>query len=560
MFSAAVASAGAAAVLLALGALVPVVAGASPGFASPPLLIVLALAPMALAGVFARKGRVMAAAGVLAGVAAPAPGRLVADLEFLVDPSAVARPELYRPVVFALPGPATGIWLMLAGLVATAVAGVLAALAAAPRSEAHVAGRGPLLIGLLGAMVAAVGLMMSPFSSDDAFLPAGSAFESPALVLAGSLLLAFALPVAAAFVITAGAAEVALGGQLGLALGAATVALPDLVSGMAVSGVRPAAGPIVVLVGAAGLVLAAFLRAGDREGSAERESPAAEITEIAVAGEARLPESPRLRLATGLLGLATMVTALIGALAPQVVVVGGQAGPHSPARWLLLAAGLVAGVLSVAMFVPSLASTVRPALSVSWAGVAMAATAVLTTAITASELGAGLGPGPGAPWTAVSVVCAVATACCSVVTGMVERDNADDAGDRLPGPGLLTPLVAAGILAVGAFGTPSIAGTEYTEPALWSDFGTPSWGLLIALLTVVGACVLAPRCRRARAAAMLAGAAAVAALRLLALPLGGSQIPGAHAGVGWWLTLGCLVALVAAVVTAAAGRASQPSK
>jgi hypothetical protein len=550
-FPAALAVGALAAVLLVAGSVMPVVSGASPGFASAPLLIVLAVAPMALTAVFVLRGRPATAAGVLAGAAVLAPGRLVVDLQFFADPSATARPELYRPVVFALPPAAPGLWLLLAGLAATVTAGGLAVHAvgsrAGSRAEGRAGGRGRLACGLGGAAIAGIGVMMAPFSSSDAFLPVGSAFESPTLVLAGCLLMAFALPVAAGLAITSGTAELVRGSLLGLGLGAVTVALPDLVSGLAVPGVTLAAGPIVMLAGAAGLVPAAFL-AGERTAG----FPAEKVTETAEAGEARLPGSARLRATTGTLGLLTMLTALVGALTPQVVVAGGVA-PQSPSRWLLFAAGLLVGALSLAMFVPRLAANVRPALSVCWAGVALAATAVLTTAITASELGFGLGPGPGAPWVAVSVLLAAATACCSVVAGMVERDDGDDPVDHISGPALFVPLVAGGVLAIGAFGAPSIVSPGYSEPALWSDFGTPSWGLLIALLTVLGASLLALRSRPPRAAALLVGAAGVAVVRLLALPLAIGEIPGAHAGLGWWLTLGCVVALVVAAMTAVTG-------
>lgn len=543
-----------AAVLLALGASVPVVAGASPGFASAPLLIVLALAPMAVVVMFLFKGRKKAAAGVLAGTAALVPGRLSTDLEFLIDPSATARPELYRPVVFALPGPAAGVWLLLAGLVATAAAGGFAVGVARSRPESRDGGRARMVTGLLGAVVAAMGVMMTPFSSDDAFLPVGSAFERPAAVLAGCLLLAFALPVAAALSSTS-AAETARGGLLGLAVGTVTVSVPNVVAASTVPGIGLAPGPIVVLVGTAALVAAAFLR-DDRKAGFAVES----MDEGAEAGVASLPGSSRLRVATGVLGMATMLTAFVGSLAPQVEVVGGIPGPQSPSRWLLFVAGLLVGIPAVTMFVPRLAARVRPVLSVGWAGVAVAATAVLTTAITASELGAGLGPGPGVPWTAVALLCAVATACCSVVAGMVERDDAEESVDRVPGPNLLTPLLAGGILAIGAFGTPAIVAADYTEPALWPNFGTPSWGLLIALFTVAGACLLAPRCRPARAAALLAGAAGVVLLRVVALPLTAGLLPEAHAGVGWWLAAGCAVALVLAAVTAVTGKPARSAK
>ncbi|MTD56302.1 hypothetical protein [Amycolatopsis pithecellobii] len=608
-----------AAVLLALGSVVPVVTGAARGYLSPPLLIVLAVVPIALAGAFALRGRQVAAAGVLAGFAALAPGRAVLDLEFLADPSAASRPELYRPVEFALPGPGAGLWLLLAGHVVTVAAGVLAVRGIGPRADDAIglrlddglgsrsedaiglqsqggsgpwledasglrpedgawarsdgvtgswpehagvprsqgameprtddaigpgsAGRGLLPVGLVAAGLAAVGVMMAPFSGDDAFLPVGSAFERPPLVLAGCLLLAFALPVAAGMVISSGARGLGMGGLLGLGIAAATVALPELVSGLAVAGIGMSAGPIVVLAGALGLVIVAFLPGGRAEGTGETDA----------AGALNLPGSPRLRMTTGALGLVTMLAAIAGTFTDQVVVAGGLPGPESPSRWLLLVAGLLVGVLCAAMFVPGLAAAVRPALSVAWAGVPLAATAVLTIAITATELRAGLSPGQGVLWTSVAVATAVATACCSVVAGMVERDDGEDAGDTVPGPNMITPLVAGGILAIGGFGTPSIVAPDYVEPALWQNFGTPSWGLLLALLTVLGACFLAPRSRPARATALLAGATCLAALRVLALPLTGDRIHDAHAGVGWWLALGCVVALAIATVLAPRG-------
>ncbi|WP_236796754.1 hypothetical protein [Amycolatopsis sp. GM8] len=530
-----------AALLLVLGAVIPVVTGAVRGYPSAPLLIVLAVAPIALAGAFALRGRQAAAVGVLAGVAALAPGRALLDLEFLADPSAASRPELYRPVEFALPGPGAGLWLLLAGHVVTVAAGVVAVRGIGPRPEPGSAGRGLLPIGLVAAGVAAIGVMMAPFSGDDAFLPVGSAFERPALVLTGCLLLAFALPVAAGLAISS-RAGLGMGGLLGLGIAAATVALPELVSGLAVTGIGLSAGPIVVLVGALGFVVVAFLPS---------EGKRAEVPDDE-AGEVSLPGSPGLRMTTGALALVTMVAAILGTFTSQVIVAGGLPGPDSPSRWLLLVAGLLVGVLGVAMFVPGLAPTVRPVLSVVWAGVPLAATAVLTLAITATELGAGLSPGPGVLWTAVAVAGAVATACFSVIAGMVERDDSEDVGD-LPGPGMITPLVAGGILAIGGFGTPSILAPDYVEPALWSNFGTPSWGLLLALVVVLGACFLAPRSRPARATALLAGATCLAALRVLALPLTGNQIAGAHAGAGWWLALGCVVALAIATVLAPRG-------
>ncbi|GHE95866.1 hypothetical protein GCM10017786_30460 [Amycolatopsis deserti] len=644
------------AVLLAAGAVVPVVNGVARGFNSAPLLVVLAVAPMVVVAVLALKGRHQTAAGVLAAVAALAPGRLVLDLMLLTDPVRAARPELFRLHSLADPGKAPGLWLLLAGHLAAIAAGVMATRAAAPKAdtpwtprtspaaeaaaarvaqagggasaasasggaatqraalesaaggtdqatggqnarpkdtssdtgpepasdstasggsgsagaaasgasttptsstttwpEAADVSRAGLLLGMFAAVVSAVGVMMAPFTSSDAFLPAGSAFESPGLVLGGSLLLAFALPVATVLLAGSGSA-VARGGLLGLGVTAAVLGLPNLFSGLSLPGVRLAAGPILVLVGAAGMVAAAFLPTATTPDATQDDE----------AGEITLPGIRRLRIVTGVLAVLTAAAAIAGALTPQVVITETLNGPQSPSRSALLVAGLLVGVLGLVMFTAGPAGYARPALSVAWVTIPLAGTAVLTMAVTATELGAGLTPGPGVLWTALAIVGAAATACCSVVAGMVERDETTDPatafgdGPAVPGADLLTPLVAAGILAIGAFGTPSILAPDYVEPALWSSFGTPSWGLLVALLTVLGACVLAPRCRPARAAALLAGAACVAGLRAAELPLVGDEIAGAHAGLGWWLALGCALALVIAAVLAARGSIHTP--
>ncbi|MDQ0377447.1 hypothetical protein [Amycolatopsis thermophila] len=686
------------AVLLVAGAVLPVATGVERGFDSVPLLVVLAVAPMVVVAALALRGRHQTAAGVLAAVAALAPGRLVLDLVLLTDPLRAARPELFRLHSLAEPGTGAGVWCLLAGHLAAVVAGIIATRAAAPKADAPwtprtsaaaeaaearatragsttssrapgggsspasteardgsgsdprdaarggdaaataragsggakgpaeagagpvaarksdgtvasgigadstgtaagaastegrgasaagsgsstgrtsapatetgtpgpgdsasawpegtEVGRGGLIVGMFAAVVAAVGVMMAPFTSTDAFLPAASAFESPVLVLTGSLLLAFALPVATVLLAGSGTA-VARGGLLGLGVTAAVVGLPNLVSGLSLPGVRLSAGPILVLVGAAGLIAAAFLPTAATRDAAQDDE----------AGEITMPGIRRLRIVTGVLAVLTAAAAVAGALTPQVVIAGNLSGPQSPSRSALLVAGLLVGVLGLVMFTAVPAGYVRPVLSVAWVTVPLAGTAVLTMAVTATELGAGLTPGPGVLWTALAIVGAAITACCSVVAGMVERDETTDPatafgeGAALPGADLLTPLVAAGILAIGAFGTPSILAPDYVEPALWSSFGTPSWGLLVALLTVLGACVLAPRCRPARAAALLAGAACVAGLRAAELPLVGDQIAGAHAGLGWWLALGCALALVIAAVLAARGTIHTP--
>ncbi|WP_228714095.1 class-II aminoacyl-tRNA synthetase family protein [Prauserella endophytica] len=547
-------AAGLAAVFLAAGAVVPVVDGAEPGFASAPLLIVLALLPVAVAGVFAARGRPAVAAGVLVAVAALAPGRAVLDLQFLVDASVAVRPELYLAKDLLLHTAATGLWLLLAGHVAMAVAGLLAfraARAAEPDGADETAGwrQRWLLVVVVAAVVAAIGLLMAPFGSTDVYLLARNAFEGPAVALTGCLLIACALPLFAALAVTSGNGGFARGGLLGLGIGVVALAVPNLLAGVAVDAASLGAGPIVALAGAAGL----FAVAGTRPGEGPGTGP-----EPDEAGEASVPGRSRLLAATGVLAVVTAVAAALGATTAQLTASGALPAPESPARWVLLVAGLLVGVLGLAMFVPGMARLLRPALSVAWAGVLLAGTAVLDTAITATGVAGTLETGPGVLWTWLAMVAAVVTACCSVVAGIVDREDDEGFGSEggetaLAGVNMLTPLAAAGVLAVAAFGTPVIVAPDYRAAGLWSAFGTPSWGLLAATLTVLGAIVLAPRSRPAPAVALLGGAACLLGLHAATLPLSSGDIEGATAGIGVWLALAGVVALITAAGIAVAG-------
>lgn len=543
-----------AAVLLAGGALLPAVEDGAPGFSSAALLVVLAVLPAAVAAGFALRGAQSTAAGVVAGYGALSLGRALVDLQLVVDSSSASRPELYLPTTLAAPGPAAGLWLLLAGHAVAIVAGAQAARLLSRRAEAAGAAgpetrRGPLLAVSAG-LVAGIGLLMSPFGSEDAYLLARNAFESPALVLAGSLAVACALPLVVVVTFGSVLPETARGGLLGLAAGIVAIALPNVVAGLAVPATSVGGGPVTALIAAVALVALAVFRA--RDGAGPDDAP-----ETDVAGAARLPGGRRLLAATGALALLTALFALGGAFGATVEAVGDAAATVSPARTWLLAAGVLVGLLGIALFVPGCAQAARPALAVAWVGVPLTGTGVLDTALTAGELPGGPAAGGGVLWTVLALVAAALTASCSVVAGMVEREDVDvDAAGTANG-NLLAPLVAAGILAVAGLGLPAVAAPGYTAPGILSGFGTPSWGLLITLATVLGAAVLAPRARPARGASLLAGAALVLALRAAELPLGGDGIDGASAALGTWLALAAAIAFgVAAVLAVAGGRSA----
>ena len=531
-------------VLLAAGGVLPVVGDAAPGYASAAPLIVLALLPAALAVLAFTRGRPTLAAGVLAGTAVLAPGRLLLDLQLLVDLSTAARPEFHVPVQLEAGTAGPGLWALLAGHVLTAAAGIAAVYFV--RREAEAEGTdlpgGPRLVVLaIGlTVVAGVGLVMAPFESADPYLPARNAFESPWPVLTGALFIAFAMPLGAALAFGSGLRAAARGSVLGLAAGVLAVAVPNLIAGFAVKDASVSAGPVVAIVAALGLAALAVAR---QEGTQQNDDPD-------VAEEAKLPGSRRLELATGALAVLTAVAAALGGLTAQVSSSSPAIeAPESPAALLLVVAGVLLGVLGLAVLLPGLGETLRPALSVAWVVVPLAGTAVLDTVLTASRFGGVLSPGPGVTWTSIALFAAVVTGICSAVAGMVERENDDG---RRPAGSATTPVVAAAVLAVAAFATPVVTAPDYDPPTLVTGFGASWWGTVIAVVAVLAALALSLRSRPMRAFALLLGVFFVLVLRAAELPL--VELDGATSGAGLWLAIAAAIAtaISAGFVTRAA--------
>jgi hypothetical protein len=549
------------AVSLTAGAIVPVSPAASPGFTGWPWLALLALGPVAAAVWFAVAGKPALGGGLVLGLAALAPGRLVLDAQFAVNGPLTIRPELYLPDRFlGSSAVGAGFWLLVAGHVLTGVAGLLAwrALRSPEEPERR---RWRLLVPLL-AVVAGAGLLTAPVHSANGFLLARGAFEGPWPALGGYLLLAASLPLAAAVALAAPVEHVARGALAGLAAAAWGVAGPSVLAGLFRDDLHVTWGPALVLVTTAIVAGLAGTRLTEHAGRPETD----------LAGAAKLPGLFWWRLTTGLLGLATAVAALIGAFASQVAVTAlnpGATAPvsaaaESPARWFLLVAALVLAVPAAGVLVPKTAAVARPVLAVAWAGVVLAGTAVLTTALTATQAGnlAGFGGtaapvftydlGAGAAWTFAALVLAALAALAAVGTGVVEREDAGDAIE--PDKNVLTPVVAGAVLAVAAFGLPVFAVPGYVAAGLWSGFDTPSWGLLTAAAVVVGAAALATRSRPKPAAALLIGAALLTALHAVELPLVGGALGGASPATGFWVALAATAALLLAAGLAARRR------
>ncbi|UUV35422.1 hypothetical protein NQK81_18905 [Amycolatopsis roodepoortensis] len=575
LLSAGLVSAGA--VALAAGALLPVIQGGSPGFTAAPLLVVLALAPAAAVLYAVVTGRSGLAAGLVLGLTALAPGRLLLDLQLLADGSLAARPELFlADRLLALPPAGPGLWPLVAGHLLTLAAGAFAAGAA--RDEAELAGeldgrRRWRLLGPVLGVAGGVGLLLAPFGSGNAYLLAKNAFEGPTVALAGYLLLAALLPLTALVAVSSPSAEVGKGGFAGAGLAALAVGVPPVIAGLVVDRLSVAPGSVVVTVAGLALVGLAFTRFDVAE--------AGEAVTGDMAGEAKLPGLFWWRLATGGLALLAAAAATAGALAPVLKANGPAPAPETPARWLLLGAAVVLAVPALFVFVPRLSAFARGVVAATWAGVVLAGAAVLSAALSVTEDKAvdpalfgvdlpvplpdkvGFSAGPGVTWTFIALVLAAVAALAAVITGVVERDVSDDDNAELDtgldgtraGGNVLTPLVAAAVLAIAAFGTPVFTAPGYTAPGLWSDFGAASWGLLGALAVVLGLYALVPRSRPAAAASALAGAALVLGLRAAELPLVGSEYDGSSAGIGFWLALaGAVVTLVTAGMAVAGAR------
>jgi hypothetical protein len=539
--------------LLAVGALLPEVSPATPaGFASGPLLFVLGLLPAGVAVVLAARGSSAAVGGVLLAAALFAPGRALADAQLAVEGSAAARPEFAMPSSLEHLHGATGLWLVLAGHVLTLIAGALAmGLADAGDPGVSTSERrpgsyqGPVLVALCLGALAAIGLVAAPFTSSTPFLLARGVLDSPVMELVGGLLVAIAVPLAATIAVTSADSAVAKGWLFGSATSVLAIAVPRLVSGLAVTGLGPTWGPYAAVVAALALIGLGLVT--DRTVTAGMDTAAGDDT--TEPADLNLPAQSRLHLAAGVAGLLAAGAALVGADTALFVLPPDLPHTVDVAGRLLIPAAALIGICSIGMLVPRIASTVRPAFAVGWVAVLLAGTAAFDTALTANQID-GVRIGPGFWASGLAMLAALAAACCAGLAGGVERDDVDLTNLAWQ-PMVLVPGVVAALLAFGAFGLPVLRAANFTSPGLWSDFRFASWGLVFGLVAVVAAALLAPICRPERGAALLLGAAGVVAVRVLAFPLDRAMAPNSTSGPGFLLSVTCLVALLAGAGLAA---------
>lgn len=543
--------------LLIAGPLLGLVQGnPDTGYASTPLLVVLAGVVPLLAVGLVQAGKALTAAAVLTGAGLLAAGRVLADLIFLQDPLLASRPEFLVPTSLAEIEPAPGVWVLVGGHLVTALAGALAAgrAGATPDTaygielEADTTSVGSRRRALGWALtfgtVSVVGLFMPPFYSDNAFVLGHDLIASPTLNRVGMLLIAAAVLGGCVFAAGAARPATAVGVVLGVLLATAAVTVPHIVAGLSVDRLRPSPGPYLALVPLV-LLAGTILRART---ALERERETGEIN----------LESGRVHLVTGVLGVLAGVAALVGAFAPQLIVEGVDQ-PETYANRQLIPAGILVGALGAALLYHRWAAAVRPAFVVSLASIVLVAAATLDAAFTGSGSLDTIRVGAGVWFTAAAVVIAAAAAVSAAIAGSAERDDVDLTERTLHLP-VAAPVAAAILFSVGAFGFPMISAPDLVAPGIWTEFRLASWGLVLAMAVVVAAGVLAALSRPARAAALLLGAAAVVGVHALELPLTGGRAEDATAASGTWLSLACCLALLVSAGIASAGPAPETAE
>lgn len=546
----ALAVAGLAAILVIVAVVKGVVPGQGPAYPSAALLVLLALMPVVVAASCVSASRTALARGVLAGAGAVAAGRALIDLQIVMDPTVASRPEFLVPGRVEVPSS----WAASA-LVACDVLAVVAGIVAGQSSYEDADRRTPFgsrrrlaSVATAIAAVLAFGVMGKPFGSDNPSVPGDAPLNGSLIALLGCVLLAGAVLAAIAMAAGADSWQVTRGVFVGVAAGAFGLVAPWIVGALTVSWLHLTIWPCLVVLAAVALVAVAAAPASEpraqavptpRTASVPADRPAAQ--RLRTPGRRPKTETKTIWRTTVWFPVAGVVAVAAGAVAVAAanttfLQVNGQAVAHSGAQEMMLPAGVVVAVMGVAMLVPGIAPLVRPALSCAWVALVLVAAGAVAqpaaAAVTMPGLPAVSSDGPGVGLTVAAVVAAVVAGLTSAIGGIVEREDVDP--DEQDAAGVF-PAAIAGVLAVGAFVLPVVD----EGVAIADGFDVATGGATVALIAVVVACATAPHSRPVRAAALLAGAAVVVALRLAEIPY--ADVPVVASGA--WCAGGCLIAL-----------------
>ncbi|WKK12257.1 hypothetical protein QYN14_01200 [Rhodococcus ruber] len=516
----------AALVLAALGAtavavapLLPVVradtgpVGAASGAASLVAAVVALAVPAGAVSLARRRGPLPAvrAAALLAGAGFVALGAALLDVALFTDALDADRLELFRPVTAAglAAGPGAGV--VLAGHLASVLAGALGAVAVRQleaEPDAHLPGEdrpavartgAPAAAGVAGAALAAAGALLAPpfVSKDPVLLGSGVLDATPAAAI-GALVAAVAVLLAATWALVTSSSAAAAGALAGAGLGALGILGPRLAAGLSGARLTPSSAAAVGVLAAVLLVAAA---AALPRLVARSDHAAGPVPRV-------LPSAPAARhRQAGVAGLVTGAVATVGSLLPALSVPAGAA-PELPAARMLFAAGLLVLALSMWLLLSEFAAPLRPAVVVPAAGVVTAAGAVLQSWVLAAGL-PGVGAGPGTWLAGAAILGAAVTGVFVVLAGGAERDGIDTSVERIAGPVARTVGAAAALTAGAGVLLPLQPGAGSVLSYPW---GYDVWGRAVLAVAVVAAVLVAARARPARGSVLLLGAAASVAL------------------------------------------------
>ncbi len=552
------------AVLTATGPLLGVLepdpgAAYSSGF----ILVLLAVLPVVLAGGLMAAGRPIGAAGVLTGAGLLGLGQAVNDLQFAVDGLVASRPELAVPTSLQPPHTGVGTWLLVAGHVLALAAGAMVLVRAGSVPGTEVAaefeednGQRKQLLGggLAFGGLAALGLLMPAYTSDNAFLLARDLLNGSTVVMVGGLLVVVAVLLGSVLAGTAGSAKFGRGILAGLALAVLAVILPVQIAGMSVDWLHTDWRSYWATAGAVGMLATAVWPAGYVPWRRTHHDEPVERN------------ANRLHLAAGALAIVAGVFAILGRTtnlfvvevptdAPisqtDISILLSGVNPETYANRLLVPAAVLLIAVGVLLLIRPIAGIARPVLSVGWVAIPLAGLPALEAAATATGTSHAIQSGAGVVWTVLALLVSAAAGLVAAVAGGIEREDVD-LTERTTNTILAAPAAGAVLFAIGAFALPTMRAETFVAPGLVSNFRLASWGLWLALIAVILVAAAATRSRPSRAAARLFGAAAVVGVHVLEYPMTGARAEDASIAAGTWLSLACIAALIISAFVALA--------
>lgn len=574
---AAVALAAVGALGVAAGTLGTVARSASDGARIPAVgaaavvAVVLALSVPVVAAVLTAR-RSPAGAALLAGAGLVAAGLCVMDVQLWTGPIDANRLELFRPVTAGGIEAGPGAALVLAGHVCAVVAGIVGLVVvhrashadgygsspdpdAVGRSVGGRVGAGLVAVVLAAAVALAASLFARPFTSSDPVLVVRAAIAADAPIAIGSAVVALAVLIAVAAALASVDVGVAAGVVGGAALATLGLVGSRFAAGIADDDLSPGAGTVwgvlgAVLLAAGASAIPVVARRRERRAAVPFEAPEQPRTDARGSVAAARVRMLRWHAAAGATGVVAGALASVGAVLPVLSVPAGLPEPHIPATRVVLVAGVLLAITSVWLLMSEFSVLFRPVLAILWVGVVASAASVAQTALSAVEI-PGVRLGVGSILMALAVVAAVGAGVLAGIAGAAERDDIDTSEPVEPPRPVLIVGAAAAITTVLGYALPLYRGTDGTAAALGRlPWGWDAWGQVLSVAAIVVAVLVAMGARPSRGAALLAGAAAVAALHVLEWPLSAGRLtdPVVAAGVAPAILAVVLLAVSAALV------------